>query len=45
MDSHGKSETLKEQVDAIANRDWQVEASTQRWTFVPVASPVEAGTK
>ena len=26
------------QVDAIANRDWQVEATTQRWAFVPGSS-------
>jgi len=33
------------QVDAIANRDWQVEATTQRWTFVPAVTNVEGGGK
>lgn len=33
------------QVDAIANRDWQVEATTQRWTFVPTTPGVEATAK
>ena len=26
------------QVDAIANRDWQVEATTRNWTFVPAGA-------
>lgn len=28
------------QVDAIANRDWQVEAKVLRWQFGPVSAPV-----
>lgn len=30
------------QVDAIANRDWQVEAKVLRWQFVPAAGPTGA---
>jgi len=27
------------QVDAIANRDWQIEAKVLRWQFIPVSTP------
>lgn len=33
------------QVDAIANKDWVVEAKVLSWPFVPAAAPVERETK